>query len=78
MNVVCPSWLDGLLWKMAVSGGRGAATESVAALVSSSLLPASSVKESLTLMVLPSSESTSVYVELVAPSISASLLVSHW
>ena len=55
-----------------------ASTVSVAALVSVSSLPASSVKVTRTLMILPRSVAWSVWVEPVAPSISVSLLDSHW
>ena len=54
------------------------ATAGVAALVNVSWLPLSSVKETRTLIALPSSESVRVYVELVAPAISVSLFESHW
>ncbi len=50
--------------------------DSLASLVSDSALPASSVKVTRTLMALPSSASVTVYVELVAPSMSASVLVA--
>ena len=51
--------------------GRGS-TAAVASLVRDSALPRSSVNETVTLMVLPSSLSARVWLELVAPSISAS------
>ena len=51
---------------------RGAAaTAAVAALVSASWCPASSVNDTRTLTALPSSASARVYVELVAPDMSA-------
>ena len=56
--------------KLAVSGGRGA-TASVAALVSDFWLPASSSKDTRTWMAFPTSLSDGVYVELVAPEMSA-------
>ena len=61
----------------AVSGDGAAATVAVAALVSDSSWPASSVKVTLTLMALPSSVEVRVYVESVAFVISVSP-ATHW
>ena len=55
-----PSCSDGTFSNLAVSGSSAAATTSVAALVRLSSLPASSVKSTRTLRVLPSSASTAV------------------
>ena len=58
---VSPTWAVPLMVGWPVAGVLGlAATVSVAALVSVSGLPASSVKDTRTLTVLPSSESISV------------------
>ena len=51
----------------AVSGSGASATASVAALVRLSSLPASSVKLTRTVSLLPSSAATGVYVKPVAP-----------
>ena len=55
-----------------------ATTAAVPALVSVSELPASSVKVTSTLMILPKSVDTRVYVSPVAPEIAVSRLESHW
>ena len=61
---VSPTWAVPLMVGAPVAGvlgvGGAAATALVTALVSSSSLPASSVKETLTLMALPSSSATRV------------------
>ena len=57
VKAVFPSWADGVLRNWAVSA---AATGFVAALMTDSRFPASSVNDTLTLMVLPSSEPVSV------------------
>ena len=75
----CPTCTVPLIVGTPVAGELGlAATAPVSTLVKASPLPLSSVKEIRTLMALPSSVSASVYVALVAPEISASLLASHW
>ena len=56
-------------------------TVAVAALVSDSELPPSSVKDTRSLMILPSSALTRAYVESVAPAMSVSVapwLATHW
>ena len=54
VNAALPSWDDRLApWTVAVNGGL--ATAVVAALVTDSSLPASSVKVTVTLMTLPAS-----------------------
>ena len=61
-----------------IAGRLGlASTAAVAALVSSSSLPASSVKLTATLTAFPSSSATRVYVESVAPGMSAPS-ARHW
>ena len=72
-----PSCSDGTSWNDAVSGGSGGATRPVAALVSVSSLPASSVNVTRTLIAEPSSDSASVYVASVASAMSVPS-ASHW
>ena len=58
VNAVAPSWDSGTSWVLAVKGG--CVTAAVAALVTDSSLPASSVKETVTLMTFPASAVTTV------------------
>ena len=77
---VSPTWAVPLMVGAPVAGllSAGAAvTAAVATLVSVSLLPSSSVKDTSTLMALLSSLLVRVYVEPVAPAISESS-ASHW
>ena len=60
VKMFSPSWESGVFSRPAVSGGCAPSTASVAALVSVSSLPISSVNVTRTLMVLPSSASTGV------------------
>ena len=62
---------------MADRSSRPAVTAPVGSLVSDSEWPPSSVKLTRTLMVLPSSAATRVWVELMAPEIATSP-ASHW
>ena len=78
MNVAEPSWLLGRSWNAAVSGaGAAAATATVASLVRDSSLSASSVKVTLTWMVLPCSVLVSRYLVPVAP-LMAEPAANHW
>ena len=83
---VSPTWavppmagvpVAGLLGLAACASCVSGSTASVAAPVSPSSLPASSVKVTVTLMALPMSSTTGVYVSSVAPDMSASS-ASHW
>ena len=75
---VPPTWAVPLVAGWPVAGLLAfASTAAVAALVSVSSLPASSVKDTFTLMALPSSSATRVYVESVAPGMSVPP-ASHW
>ena len=75
---VCPTCAVPLIAGAPVAALLGlAAAAAVGVLVRVSWCPLSSVKDTRTLIVLPSSASTSVYVALVPPEMSESL-ESHW
>ena len=71
------SWLLGMLLKLAVGGTGFAATAAVASLVNDSLFPASSLKVTRTLMVLPFWLDVRVMLEPVAPGMSDPPAI-HW
>ena len=76
---VCPTCAVPLMAGDPVAGLLElSATDAVGELVRDSSLPSSSVKVTFTLMILPKSVDTRVYVDPVAPEIAVSRFESHW